>query len=301
MIGKTLGNYQIVDKLGAGGMGEVWRARDTRLGRDVAIKALPAAFAQDAERLARFEREAQLLAALNHPNIAAVYGLEEADGAPYLVLEFVPGDTLRGPVAVEDAEAIARQLIDALEEAHEKGIVHRDLKPANVKITPEGKVKVLDFGLAKALAGDLSAEVGTNSPTLSVAALTRGGVLLGTAAYMSPEQARGKTVDKRTDIWAFGAVLYEILTGRQVFGGETVTDSLAAIMKNEPDWSALPESTPPQVRRLLARCLEKDPKRRLRDIGEARLMLEASEPQITTKTPRHQERPWFSLVSWCLP
>ncbi len=281
MLGRTLGRYQITDQLGAGGMGEVWRARDARLGRDVAIKILPPAFAQDPERLARFEREAQVLAALNHPNIAAVYGLEEADGAPCLVLEMVPGETLRGPVSPDEALLIARQIIDALEEAHEKGIVHRDLKPANIKITPEGKVKVLDFGLAKALEGDAAAHLSTQSPTLTVAALTRGGVLLGTAAYMSPEQARGKPVDKRSDIWAFGCVLYEMLTGKQAFGGETVTDSLAAIVKNEPDWSALPESTPPQVRRLLQRCLEKDPKRRLRDIGEARILLDEPAPAIT--------------------
>jgi len=266
----------------------------------VAIKALPPAFAQDPERLARFEREAQLLASLNHPNIGAIYGLELSGGQPYLVLEYVPGDTLRCPLPLEEALLVLRQIIDALEEAHERGIVHRDLKPANIKVTPDGKVKVLDFGLAKAFADDPAATNASNSPTLAATALTRSAVLLGTAAYMSPEQARGKPVDKRSDIFAFGAVLYEMLTGRQAFGGETISDSLAAILTKDPDRAPLPTATPPNLRRLLDRCLEKDPKRRLRDIGEARLILEG-EPanhHEDTKTQRHQERPWFSLVSW---
>ena len=276
MTGKMLAHYQVTDKLGAGGMGEVWRARDTRLHRDVALKFLPAVFANDPERLARFEREAQLLAQLNHSNIGAIHGLEESDGVRFLVLEYVPGETLRGPLPLAEIPPIVNQLIDALEEAHEKGITHRDLKPANIKITPDGKVKVLDFGLAKALAGDAMDQVASNSPTLAASALTRGGMLLGTAAYMSPEQARGRPVDKRSDIFAFGSVLYEILTGKQAFGGETISDSLAAILKNEPDRALLPALTPAALRRLLDRCLEKDPKRRLRDIGEARMLLEVS-------------------------
>jgi len=279
MVGKTLGNYQVIEKLGAGGMGEVYRARDTRLNRDVALKVLSPAFADDPERMARFEREAQVLASLNHPNIAQLYGLEERA----LVMEYVPGETLRGPLPLEEALPVVRQIIDALEEAHERGIVHRDLKPANIKITPDGKVKVLDFGLAKALADDPAASIASNSPTLAASALTRGAVLLGTAAYMSPEQARGKPVDKRSDIFAFGAVLYEMLTGKQAFGGETISDSLAAILTKEPDRAPLPAATPGNLRALLDRCLEKDPKLRLRDIGEARIILEAGEPQITTK------------------
>ena len=270
--------------LGAGGMGEVYRARDTKLDREVAIKVLPAEVARDPERLARFRREAQLLAALNHPNVAAIHGLEEADSQPFLVLELVPGEDLavrlkRGALPLDDALSIAEQIAGALEEAHEHGIVHRDLKPANVKVTPEGKVKVLDFGLAKAWAGEApsgsSADL-SQSPTLAHTG-TAAGLILGTAAYMSPEQARGKTVDKRADIWAFGAVLHEMLTGKPLFTGETVSDVLAAVLTREPDWAALPASTPPGVRRLLHRCLERDPKRRLRDIGEARIALSAPE------------------------
>jgi len=276
MTGKTLAHYQVTEKLGAGGMGEVYRARDTRLNRDVALKFLPAHFAQDPERLARFEREAQVLAQLNHQNIAAIYGFEhdKQECLCYLVLEYVPGETLPGPVPLEDLPAVLAQLIAALEEAHENGIVHRDLKPANIKITPEGKLKVLDFGLAKALADEGSSNASANSPTLAASALTRGGMLLGTAAYMSPEQARGKRLDKRSDIFAFGSVLYEMLTGKQAFGGETISDSLGAILLKEPDRGLLPETTPAGLRRLLDRCLEKDPQRRLRDIGEARIILE---------------------------
>ncbi len=278
MIGKSLGHYQVTGKLGAGGMGEVYRARDTRLGRDVAIKSLPPAFAQDRERLARFEREAQVLASLNHPNIAAIYGLEESDGRPYLVLELVEGPTLAeriagGPMSLEDAVEVARQICDALEVAHERGIVHRDLKPANIKVTLEGKVKVLDFGLAKAFTDDTAGSDYSRSPTISLAA-TRAGVILGTAAYMSPEQARGRQVDRRTDVWAFGCVLYEMLAGRQAFGGDDLTDVIAAIVRSEPDWNALPASTPPRVRELLRRCIQKDLSRRLRDIGDVRLELD---------------------------
>ena len=259
-------------------MGEVYRARDARLGREVAIKVLPEQFADDPERLARFEREAQLLASLNHPNIAHIHGLEESGGVHALVMELVEGDTLadrlaRGALPVDDTLAIAAQIADALQYAHDHGVVHRDLKPANVKLTADGTAKVLDFGLAKAMGGDDGAESdpnATHSPTIT-AGHTRAGVILGTAAYMSPEQARGKSVDKRTDIWAFGSLVYECLTGRQAFSGETISDTISLILQREPDWSALPANTPASVRRLLARCLEKDAKKRLRDIGDARL------------------------------
>ena len=276
--GTKLGPYEILSPLGAGGMGEVYRARDAKLNRDVAIKVLPEAVAEDAERLARFQREAQVLAALNHPHIAAIYGLEKAGNVEALVLELVEGETLAeriaaGPIPVDEALAIARQIADALESAHEKGIVHRDLKPANVKVTPQGKVKVLDFGLAKALTGDRSSPDVTHSPTLTAAA-TQAGVVIGTAAYMSPEQARGKAVDKRADIWAFGAVLYEMLAGRKAFEGETVSDTLAAVLKTDPDWSALPAQTPAIVRRVLRRCLERDRDRRLHDIADVRIEIE---------------------------
>jgi len=278
--GTRLGPYEIQAPLGAGGMGEVYRARDTRLGRDVAIKALPDAFAKAADRLARFQREAQILASLNHTNIATIHGLEEHDDARYLVLEYVPGETLaerirRGPLTVEESLEIAKQIAEALEAAHEKGVVHRDLKPANIKIAPDGKVKVLDFGLAKETSTDTSDPDAMNSPTLTVAspAFTRAGVILGTAAYMSPEQARGKPVDKRADIWAFGCILYECLTGKMAFGGETVTDTLAAVVKSEPNWRAVPEAVGPRLRELLHRCLQKDPRVRLRDIGDARILI----------------------------
>ena len=280
--GTRIGTYEILSLLGAGGMGEVYRARDTRLGRDVALKVLPAAVAADPHRRARFERESQLLAALNHPNIAAIYGVEESSGTTALVLELVEGGSLdarlrRGPVPPDEAIAIARHILDALDAAHEKGIVHRDLKPANIAITADGVVKVLDFGLAKTSgareSGGSSVAGGdlTHSPTM--VGPTVGAVLLGTAPYMSPEQARGRVVDKRTDIWAFGCVLYEMLTGRRAFSGETTTDVLARIVEREPDWTQLPASMPPHVLRLLRRCLERDPKRRLRDIGDARAEL----------------------------
>ncbi len=285
--GMKLGSYEVQAPLGAGGMGEVYRARDTRLGREVAIKVLPDPFARDAERLARFQREAQLLASLNHPNIAAIYGLEEHAGARYLVLEYVPGDTLAervrsGPLRIEEALEIGKQTADALEAAHEKGIIHRDLKPANVKITPEGKVKVLDFGLAKATGVAASASDIGNSPTLTAAAATRAGIILGTAAYMSPEQARGKEVDRRTDIWSFGCLLYELLAGRRAFGGETVSDSIAAVLGQEPDWESLSETVPRNIRLLLRRCLAKDPRSRLHDIADARLELEDTVAGRTT-------------------
>jgi Tol biopolymer transport system component len=275
-----VGPYEILGHLGAGGMGEVYRARDTRLKRDVAIKVLPEAFAADPDRLARFQREAEVLATLNHPNIAAVYGLEETAAASGIVLELVDGPTLtdriaRGPVPLDEALSIARQIADALEAAHERGIIHRDLKPANIKVTPEGTVKVLDFGLAKMLeSGAPGGSALSMSPTL-VGQATLAGVILGTAAYMSPEQARGKPVDRRTDIWAFGCVLYEMLTGRKAFeAGETVSDAVAAILTREPDWNALPADTPPFVRALLRRCLRKDSQKRLPHIGVARLDIE---------------------------
>src|ERR1700688_4518686 len=251
--GTRLGSYEVVAPIGAGGMGEVYQAHDTRLGRDVAIKVLPEAVAHDAERLARFQRGAKMLAALNHPNIATIFGLEQSGATHYLVMELVSGDNLQqrvrrdGRVPVEEALAIAKQIAEALEAAHEKGIIHRDLKPANVKLTPEGKIKVLDFGLAKAFEADATNEDMGNSPTLSRAA-TMQGVILGTAAYMSPEQARGKNVDKRTDIWAFGCVLYELLTGKAAFHGEDVTDILAAVVRAEPDWTVLPANISPPIR-----------------------------------------------------
>jgi Tol biopolymer transport system component len=279
--GTRLGPYEIVAPLGSGGMGEVYRARDTRLARDVAIKALPAAFAQDAERVGRFEREAKLLASLSHANVGAIYGLEEAAGARYLVLELVEGETLaarleRGALPLEEALEVCRQVAAALEAAHEAGIIHRDLKPGNVMLTAAGGVKVLDFGLAKgAAASETSSDPSLSaSPTLTNAA-TGAGVILGTAAYMSPEQARGKPVDKRTDIWSLGCVLYECLTGRKVFEGETLSDLIARILEREPDLGGLPARTPARVRELLARCLEKDARRRLRDVGDARIELEA--------------------------
>ncbi len=260
-------------------MGEVYQAHDTKLGRDVAIKVLPEAFAHDPERLARFQREAKMLAALHHPNIATIYGLEHSDGTHYLVMELVPGDTLQqrvkhdGPVPIEEALTIAKQIAEALEAAHEKGIIHRDLKPANVKVTSEGKVKVLDFGLAKAFEGDPSSVDIGNSPTLSQAA-TMQGVILGTAAYMSPEQARGRAVDKRTDIWAFGCVVYELLTGKQTFHGEDITEILASVVKSEPDWTAMPAATPQKIRDLLRRCLQKDRRQRFHDAGDVRIEIE---------------------------
>ena len=292
--GSRLGWYEILSPLGAGGMGEVFRARDSKLEREVALKLLPPAFARDPERLARFEREAKLLAALNHPGVAAIYGLEEADGQPFLVLELAQGEDLsgriaRGRVPVDEAVAIAKQVAEALEAAHEKGIVHRDLKPANVKVGTDGLVKVLDFGLAKAWAGDATGPVSlsdalSQSPTLTHAG-TEAGLLLGTAAYMAPEQARGKPVDKRADVWAFGAVLFEMLAGRKLFEGETITDVLAAVMRQEIDWDALPAATPPRIRGLLRRCLERDPRLRLRDIGEARIALGAPDEPMPTVTP----------------
>jgi eukaryotic-like serine/threonine-protein kinase len=277
LIGAKIGSYQVLSLLGAGGMGEVYQAHDTKLGRNVAIKVLPAAFVHDPERLSRFQREARMLAALNHPNIATIHGLEQSDGVHFLIMELVPGETLAdrvksGPVPIEEALKIAVQIAEALEAAHEKNIIHRDLKPANVKVTPEGKVKVLDFGLAKAFAGD-SAEDLSHAVTFTAMG-TEEGRILGTPAYMSPEQARGKATDKRTDIWAFGCVLYELLTARQAFPGETLSDTIAAVLDSEPDWQSLPLTTPSKIRDSLRRSLQKERNRRLRDIGDARIEIE---------------------------
>jgi Tol biopolymer transport system component len=304
--GSRMGRYEIVSFLGAGGMGEVYRARDTKLDRDVAIKVLPAEFTEDHERLARFEREARLLAQFQHPNIASVFGLEESNGVRALVMEFVDGEDLgqrlaSGPLPLDECLLIARQIAEGLEAAHEKGVVHRDLKPANVKLTRDGVVKILDFGLAKAFAGNdrggSSAEFVTQSPTLS-RHMTEAGMILGTAAYMSPEQARGRPVDKRTDIWSFGVVLWEMLTARRLFEGETVTDVLAAVVKDPVAWDALPAATPASIRELLRRCLDRDPKSRLRDIGEARVLLDrvgnGSREADVAAPPRR--RPWRAML-----
>jgi eukaryotic-like serine/threonine-protein kinase len=279
--GARLGSYEILAALGAGGMGEVYKARDMKLGREVAVKILPESFTHDPERLARFRREAQVLAALNHPHIGAIYGLDEANGQQFLVLELVDGQTLadrlkHGPLPVVEALAIAKQIAEALEAAHEKGIIHRDLKPANIALTQDGNVKVLDFGLAKATepSGGTSLDV-TNSPTITSPAMMTGvGVILGTAAYMSPEQAKGRAADKRSDVWAFGCVLYEMLTGKRAFEGEDVSDTLAAVLRGEPDWSRLSSRTLPSIQRMLRLALKKDPRQRLADIHDARIEIE---------------------------
>jgi serine/threonine protein kinase len=295
--GTRLGGYEVVAPIGKGGMGEVYRARDLKLGREVAIKVLPDSVARAPEQLARFEREGRLLAALNHPNIANIYGLEDTTDIRALVMELVEGPTLadrivRGAVPTAEATSIARQIVDALDAAHERGIIHRDLKPANIKITPEGVVKVLDFGLAKA-ADELVNPDLTQSPTITGVG-TRDGVILGTAAYMSPEQARGAMVDKRTDIWAFGCVLYEMLSGRAAFGRDTLSDTIVAILDRDPDWSAIPPGTPAVLRGLMRRCLERDQKRRLRDIGDARADLDA--PILAASEPKEaaaRSIPWL--------
>ncbi len=286
--------------IGAGGMGEVYRAHDSKLGRDVAIKVLPDGFARDAERMARFQREAKFLASLNHPNIASVHGLEDSGTTRALVMELVEGPTLAdrtkaGPIPIDEALPIAKQIAEGLEYAHERGIVHRDLKPANIKVTLDDNVKILDFGLAKTMeAGAASFGDATTSPTISEIA-TQSGVLLGTAAYMSPEQAKGRPVDRRVDIWAFGCVLYEMLTGKRPFHGESVTDTLAALLRADPDWSQLPTGTPARVRVLLQRCLQKDPKQRLRDIGDARISLDevlSGAPDASLGAAAHPAKKW---------
>jgi eukaryotic-like serine/threonine-protein kinase len=295
MVGRQLGPYKILAPLGAGGMGEVYRARDSKLGREVAIKVLPPHFTADPERRVRFAREARSLATLNHPHIGAIYGLEEVEGVTALVLELVEGPTLadrleRGPLPVGDALAIARQIADALDAAHEKGVIHRDLKPANIVLqggagasgpmSGDARAKVLDFGLAKTMAVGLEGDA-TQSPSRSHDGTVEGRIL-GTPAYMSPEQARAQTVDKRTDVWAFGCVLFEMLSGRRPFGGDTVSDTFVSILEREPDWSALPAGTPAAVRTLILRCLQKDPRKRLRDIADAFLEIDGSDPTLTS-------------------
>jgi serine/threonine-protein kinase len=303
VVGRTLSHYRVLQEIGRGGMGVVYRAEDLRLKRDVALKILPANFARDQERLARFEREAHIVAVLNHPNIAAIYGIEEADDSKYLVLELVPGETLaerlrHGPLALQEVLDILLQVADALEAAHEKGVVHRDLKPANIKITPEGKIKVLDFGLAKVFAPEGEPSSPDESPTITAIA-SREGLILGTAAYMSPEQARGRAIDRKADVWAFGCIAYELLTGRRAFGGETVSDTIAGILSAEPDWSALPANTPDNIRCLLRRCLRKKVRERLHDIADARLEIQdalAGSPEARAESgPRRNTR--FALVT----
>jgi serine/threonine protein kinase len=303
MIGKTLGHYRVGEQLGRGGMGEVYLADDLNLNRKVALKFLPEAFAADPERMARFEREAKLLASLNHPNIAAIYGLEQAEGKRFLVLELVEGETLaqrlsKGALAVDEALGVCRQIADALEAAHEKGVIHRDLKPANVMITEGDKVKILDFGLAKALSDETQSVDSSQSSTLTEA-MTRPGVILGTAAYMSPEQAKGKAVDKRADIWAFGCILYECLTGKRAFEGETVTETLAAVLTRGPDWNALPATIPPSIGFVLRRCLEKQMSRRLRDAADVAIVIdeEFAAPADAHSTNADRERPIWRRIA----
>ena len=301
--GTVINHYRIIEKIGAGGMGEVYLAEDTSLNRQIAIKVLPDTFGTDPERLARFDREAKLLASLNHPNLATIHGLESAAGKPFLIMEFVAGETLaqriaKGPLPVEEALEVCRQIAEGMEAAHEKGIIHRDLKPANIKITPEGKVKILDFGLAKAIHEDLPAADAAQSPTVTEQ-MTRAGVILGTAAYMSPEQAKGKPVDKRADIWAFGCILFECLTGRRAFEGETVSETLAAILRGEPNWDKLPAQTPLHIKALLHRCLHKNSTQRLRDIGDARIEVEGFSFD-TIATSEMRGRSWREIFAWAI-
>jgi Tol biopolymer transport system component len=312
--GTRLGPYEVIASIGAGGMGEVYRAKDTKLGRDVAIKVLPAAFADDPERLARFTREAQTLASLNHPNIATIHGIEEVAvqngataGSRALVMELVEGEDLsahiaRGPLLIAQALPIARQIVEALEAAHEQGIVHRDLKPANIKVREDGTVKVLDFGLAKAADGSSAANSGlSHSPTMS-RHMTEAGMIMGTAAYMSPEQARGRAVDKRTDVWAFGCVLYEMLSGRRAFDGEDATEIISAVVKSEPEWSALPENVPAHLRSIVTRCLVKDRKARIPDLSVVRFMLDGSltAPSAPAAAPAEKTPAWRRALPWSL-
>ena len=316
MIGKSLIHYEITAEIGKGGMGEVYQAKDAKLGRDVAIKVLPEEFAMDHDRVARFQREAKLLASLNHPNIAAIHGLEESEGIHFLVMELIEGDTLRdriksGPIPVEEALKLALQMAEALEAAHENGVIHRDLKPANIKVTPDGKVKILDFGLAKAYVGDQENMSPLDSPTISAAA-TQQGVILGTAAYMSPEQARGKPVDRRADIWAFGVVLYEMLTGKTAFAGGDQADTLAAVIRSEPEWMKLPANLHWRLREVLERCLEKKARDRYSGISDARVDIQKAladpsgvfaQPSQTGESPRKQRAilPWVAVTAvFCL-
>jgi serine/threonine protein kinase len=302
-IGQTLSHFRLVDKIGQGGMGEVYLADDTTLDRKVALKFLPEMFTSDPERMSRFEREAKLLASLNHPNIAGIYGLEQADGNRFLVLEYVEGETLqarlsKGALPLEDALELCRQIAEGLEAAHEKGVIHRDLKPANVMITAEEKVKILDFGLAKVFSDDTQSIDSSQSPTLTLTdTMTRPGVILGTAAYMSPEQAKGKGVDKRADIWAFGCILYECLTGKKAFAGETATEMLAAILRGEPDWDALPHNTLQNIRFLLRRCLEKEKGRRFKDAADVQIEIEEARDNGTAIEPVNQQH---SRIAWSI-
>ena len=310
-VGSRLGSYEVVSLIGQGGMGEVYRAHDTKLRRDVALKVLPEEFMADHDRLARFQREAEVLASLNHPHIASIYGVEEANGVQALVLEMVEGPTLAdrialGPIPLDEALPIATQIADALEAAHDHGVIHRDLKPGNIKLQPNGSAKVLDFGLAKVLDLDAGGRDRSQAPTITSPAMTRIGVILGTAAYMSPEQARGKGVDKRSDIWAFGCVLYEMLTGSRPFDGGDVSDTLAFVITKEPEWSALPPAVPPTIRALLRRCLQKSARLRLRDIGDARLAIDDAMGELGAdanvgslvagaRTPGRRALPWIYL------
>ncbi|MGB7489383.1 MAG: serine/threonine-protein kinase, partial [Thermoanaerobaculia bacterium] len=312
MIGTTLSSFNITAKLGEGGMGEVYRAEDTKLGRDVAIKVLPEAVANDPERLARFEREAKVLAALDHPSIAAIYGLEEVDGRQLLIMQLAEGETLqeriaKGPVPLDQALPIALQIAEAVEAAHEKGIIHRDLKPANVKVTSDGQVKVLDFGLAKALEEEREQGDMANSPTLTAAA-TQAGLIMGTAGYMSPEQASAQMADRRADVWSFGVVLAEMISGQQQFGGETVSHVLAAVLQKDPDWDQLPDDLPRPITELIKRCMRKDPKQRLQAIGDARVVIQdymADPAAFALETPAAvaatQKQPrWRAALPWAL-
>src|SRR5262245_55291327 len=305
MIGTKLAHYEITSHLGSGGMGDVYQATDTKLGRSVAIKFLPEAFSHDTERVARFQREARVLASLNHSNIAGIHGLEEIDKRHFLVMELVPGETLadrieRGAIPLAEAVPIARQIADALEAAHEQGIIHRDLKPANVKVREDGTVKVLDFGLAKAMEPAGTAPSASQSPTITSPAMTQSGIILGTAAYMSPEQTRGKRVDKRSDIWAFGCVLYEMLTGRRAFEGEDVSDTLANVLKSTPNWNALPGGVPQPVREVVTMCLEKDRQQRMADISVAQFLLRGQNhvalPDVSARAPL-----WRRLAVYTVP
>jgi len=305
-LGTRLGPYEVIALLGAGGMGEVYRARDVKLSRDVAIKILLGPVAADPERLSRFQREARTLASLSHPNIGGIHGLIEENGVTALVLELVEGPTLadriaRGTIPLDEALQVARQIADALEAAHEQGIVHRDLKPANVKIKADGSVKVLDFGLAKSVektTDERNRLDSSQSPTITSPAMTHAGVILGTAAYMSPEQAKGRGVDKRTDIWAFGCVLFEMLTARRCFDGEDVTDTIVSILSKEPNFGALPAATPASIRRILKRCLHKDVRLRLRDIGDARIEIDERLSGKDTSDPQQSRRSsWWLFAS----